>query len=385
MAALPKVPQAIRRHRPLVLGALILPPMGTDGTGSGASSGSGSKGGLPTFAVGLIGVAGALGLFALIILGMRRRAVAKRTARRTWWSGVPAANSEAWAGRDSGDATAGNSSTTRSIRSIEIRGGPGLVPKGDSSMSRNGQPLSPISPISPTSPALPIPLLVSIENSNVYSDANRRTSASSNLSASSAQYISYDRDGAANNQLLRPMVSTPMSVRPFSPSESFAFPAPPREHRSGEWEAMSMASPALPPVPSPSIPHITETFSANHPPAPITENPFADAFSVPTPTRASAEFDAVETIRRPFQQTLQDEMTVHAGDQVKVLAVYDDGWAMIERLGLGKGKGKAVEGEASVGLIPIDCMRKVDESVISFFVAKRVSSVDATGYSGLAM
>ncbi|KAF7348132.1 hypothetical protein MSAN_01766000 [Mycena sanguinolenta] len=265
---------------------------------------------------------------------------------------------------------------------VEIRGGPATVPKGDSSSSGNGQPLSPISPISPRSPAVPVSLLVSIENSNVYSDANRRASTGS---SASAQYLTYDRNnGASNNQLLTPGTSTPMSVRPFSPTESFAFPAPPRENRSSAWSASDLTTP----MPETTMPQITESLVPSSPhTATYSENPFADAFSVPAaaPRSASAEFDAIETIWRPFEQTLQDEMTVRAGDQVKVLAIYDDGWAMIERLGIGKGKGKAIDGNPDVGLIPIDCMRKADESVSSFLAAKRMSSVDATGYTGMAV
>ncbi|KAJ7028445.1 hypothetical protein C8F04DRAFT_964059 [Mycena alexandri] len=154
-----------------------------------------------------------------------------------------------------------------------------------------------------------------------------------------------------------------MSVRPFSPSEAFAFPAPPRENRSGD-ATPTMNQTLMRPAP---------TAHARY-----SENPFADAFSVPdTPTAPSAQFDAVETIWRPFEQTLQDEITVNVGDQVKVLAVYDDGWAMIERISAGRGK--------TVGLVPIDCMRKGQESVSSFLAAKRVSSVDATGYLAMAV
>ncbi|KAJ7160219.1 hypothetical protein C8R46DRAFT_905702 [Mycena filopes] len=150
-----------------------------------------------------------------------------------------------------------------------------------------------------------------------------------------------------------------MSVRPFSPSEAFTFPTPPRENRSGQ------ATPT---------PTITQTLTHTR----YSENPFADAFAVPDTPKAgaSAEFDAVETIWRPFEQTLQDEISVQVADQVKVLAVYDDGWAMIERISLGRGK--------AVGLIPIDCMRKAEETVSSFLNAKRVSSVDATGYIAMA-
>ncbi|KAJ6585556.1 hypothetical protein B0H19DRAFT_1110133 [Mycena capillaripes] len=373
---------------------------GNGGGGSGAtSSGSDGKHGLPTYVAAIIGVLGAFSLIALIVFGIRRRAVAKRAARKHWWASVVAPANSDRLSRDTSDATAGNVSSTRSIRSsfgttfdhsefsitfddnvpslppmAEIRGGPSIVPKGDSSMSGNGQPLSPISPMSATSPVLPIPLLVSIENSNLFSDANRRSSTGS---SASAQYLNYDREnGAANHQLLTPEASTPMSVRPFSPTESFAFPSPPREQRSSAW-ITAVTSP---------VPMITETLVPSPPPTvKYSENPFADAFSVPLSNRASAEFDAIETIWRPFEQTLQDEITVHAGDSVKVLAVYDDGWAMVERVGMGKGKGKASDGQASVGLIPIDCMRKAEESVSSFLAAKRVSSVDATGYAAMAV
>ncbi|KAJ7069134.1 hypothetical protein C8F01DRAFT_976022 [Mycena amicta] len=165
-----------------------------------------------------------------------------------------------------------------------------------------------------------------------------------------------------------------MSVRPFSPSESFAFPAPPPRESQ-------LVSPMIPLTPSPMIPipPITET-----PPVAM-ENPFADAFAA-APAPSSPPFAAVETIFRAFSQTLQDELSVQSGDQVKVLAVYDDGWAMVERIDV-SGKGKGMEGAKVVGLIPIDCMRRADESVTSFLAAKRVSSVDvdATGYTAMAV
>ncbi|KAJ6622569.1 hypothetical protein B0H10DRAFT_1787829 [Mycena sp. CBHHK59/15] len=167
-----------------------------------------------------------------------------------------------------------------------------------------------------------------------------------------------------------------MSVRPFSPSESFAFPSPPREHRVSDWGVMP-------------IPGIVKTLVPDVPtPTTYTENPFADAFSSEAdaaPLRASAEFDSVETVWRPFEHTLADEISVSAGDQVHVLGIYDDGWAMIERVGMGKGKAKAVDGQPSAGLIPIDCMRMAGQPVSSFLASKRVSSVNATGYTAMAV
>jgi hypothetical protein len=86
------------------------------GTDSGAA-GSGGKHGLPSYVSAIIGVVGAFALLALLLFGIRRRAVQKRAARNKLWSGVVASNPDQWAGRDSGGATAGNSSSTRSIRS----------------------------------------------------------------------------------------------------------------------------------------------------------------------------------------------------------------------------------------------------------------------------
>ncbi|KAF7296791.1 hypothetical protein MIND_00910100 [Mycena indigotica] len=371
---------------------LFTDPAANGSTGTNDNDNSANKkGGISTGAVAGIGVLAALVVVAIIVVLMRRRAKKKKAARRTWWTGgMGDSPSEKWGG-GSDNATVGESAATRSIRSsfgttfdhsefsitfddndvpqvpamVEIRGGPATVPKGDPSSAGNTQLISPISPVSPFAPPAPVDLLVSIENSNVFSDANRRTSAGSNFSNSSAeaQYLLYDRTEGITNPTAD--AHTPMSVRPFSPSESFAFPQPPaRDSRT----------------PSPTAPTMRVTSLPT-----LDENPFADAFAAAPP----AEFSAVETVFRPFEQTLQDELTVMAGDQVKVLAVYDDGWAMVERVdpvadpsGKGKGKGKPL-----VGLIPIDCMRRADETVEAFLKTKRVSSraVDATGYTAMAI
>ncbi|CAK5270619.1 unnamed protein product [Mycena citricolor] len=362
----------------------------------GTSAGNTPARGTPKFVYPLVGVVGTIIVIASILSFFRRRAVHKRQERRKWWSSANWTEQP----RDSGVATVGRASSSRSIRSsfgtafdhsefslqiddnapavppmVEIRGGPATVPKGDSSLG--GRALSPISPVSPSSPSNPVALLISIENSNVFSDQNRRVSAGSltSTTSSNAQFLTYDRP--ANNQLVTPdLVVTPMSVRPFSPSESFAFPAPPRERRSNAWTGTgSLRVSTSMPILGRSSLAAEDAFAGEHrqgEASSLTDNPFAD----PAAIAAATAFDAVETVSRPFAQTLQDEITVQTGDKVKVLAIYDDGWAMVDKLAPGGER-------AEMGLIPVDCMRRTEETVAAFVEKKRLSAVNATGYAAM--
>lgn len=133
---------------------------------------------------------------------------------------------------------------------------------------------------------------------------------------------------------------SPISVRPFSLTETFAFPKPPNS-ASGE--------------------------------AP---NPFVDSASasgeplVPGVIVPEGEAAQIQTIRRPFAPTLSDELAVATGDQIRIVHMFDDGWAQVEKV-TGAGVGNA-------GLIPIDCLREEDEELPSF-LSKRMSSYMGTG------
>ncbi|KAF7318485.1 hypothetical protein HMN09_00357700 [Mycena chlorophos] len=382
---------------------------GTTGGTTDASTTSGSS----HFAKGIYAAIGVVVAFLaafLILFFVRRRARSKRANRRTWWTAGAVGRSnnningqsektEGWAaGTD--DATIGESAATRSIRSsfgttfdhsefsitfddnvapelpsmAQIRGGPAIVPKGDLSSAGNTQPISPMTPVSPFAFVPPSPIAVPTQQQLVdvstgtpvspytaygyvpstgYSDASRRISGGSVKSDSTQM----------------------PTARPFSQTESFHFPAPPTVEGQ---DALLMARPENP---APSTPTVSE-------------NPFADAFASSAVASLSAAADyaaatdmtrlstasaagvdaTAQTIYRPFDATLQDEMTVHAGDLVRVLAVYDDGWSMVEKLPSteeAKGKGK---GKARIGLIPIDCMRRADETVQDFLKSRRVSS-----------
>ena len=174
----------------------------------------------------------------------------------------------------------------------------------------------------------------------------------------------------------------PMSVRPFSPSESFFFPKPPapsstdtfsfpgtQEHTSSLSSAttlvqVSTPAPAfmidLPPTSAahsqyliPNAAHSPLTAAANTSP-----DPFAD------PVKPFAE---VEVIRRPFAPSLDDELMVYPGDHVRILQMFDDGWTFVEKLA-------GVEGKRhELGLIPLDCLRETGHPLPTFLSQKRVS------------
>jgi hypothetical protein len=98
-------------------------------------------------------------------------------------------------------------------------------------------------------------------------------------------------------------IPPPISVRPFSPSESWSFPQPP----------------------------VTPPGSNGG-----------------TIAAATSNFASVETIVRPFNPTLPDELAVVSGDFVRVIKAFDDNWALVEKY-------ESV-GNSFTGLIPIGCL-----------------------------
>lgn len=223
------------------------------------------------------------------------------------------------------------------------------------------------------------------------SSANEaRFSVGSQGSTGSSQYLVVNhRDSMQTAEVSG---STPMSVRPFSPSESFAFPKPPEAagdrasaySRPTSIAASGVLSPVasptrIPPVPPPPtfpppVLVVPNPFGAD----PLVANPFADNPTTnpfdddqspsPIPPQApTGEFAEIEYIRRPFHPNLPDEIRVQPGDPVRILQTFDDGWAMVE----------TTEGEHARGLIPLDCLREPGQPLPAFFAAKRVSSYSA--------
>ncbi|OAX33679.1 hypothetical protein K503DRAFT_700024 [Rhizopogon vinicolor AM-OR11-026] len=179
-----------------------------------------------------------------------------------------------------------------------------------------------------------------------------------------------------------------MSVRPFSPSESFAFPKPPpgpeqkasisfpfgsnaHGHNSPSSSATTLIQIHSPPpifnsnlLPSTPAAYLHPPPSASlssSPTIPLntSSNPFADP--------AKPEIYDVETIRRPFNPSLDDELSVSFGDKVRVMKVFDDGWAFVEK------QCDSLDRNES-GLIPVDCLREAGQALPAFLAQKRVSS-----------
>jgi len=187
-----------------------------------------------------------------------------------------------------------------------------------------------------------------------------------------------------------PEATTPMLVRPFSPSESFSFPKPPKpqvQTEDNETDWLTRSSPSSPIADSGRTltPKQIGVFSSNNtagtpnmniimnPAGNIgesTQNPFSDSIvaAAPSPSPDPHDFAPVETIRRPFVPTLDDELSVVPGDSVCVVKVFDDGWAYVEKIGT-----------SAKGLIPIDCMRDAGADLPAFLASKRVSSYYGQG------
>ncbi|KAF9240210.1 hypothetical protein BU15DRAFT_45948 [Melanogaster broomeanus] len=197
----------------------------------------------------------------------------------------------------------------------------------------------------------------------------------------------------SNQNLVEPL--TPMSVRPFSPSESFAFPKPPapQQAAAGDWSSNRLSNSSF--FSSGGQGVISRKSSAatliqiNTPPrafttdlSPVTvltptapmyppvavANPAVDPFADPA---AQPGFEDIEVVRRPFMPTLDDELSVHPGDRVRVLQVFDDGWAFVEKV---VGPGLEHNDRIDRGLIPVDCLREAGQALPAFLAQKRVSS-----------
>lgn len=70
----------------------------------------------------------------------------------------------------------------------------------------------------------------------------------------------------------------------------------------------------------------------------------------PTPS-VNTSVVTVSVVKRTFVPSLPDELSIAVGDQVRVLSVYDDGWALCE---------KSAGGDR--GVVPQECLESVTPS-----------------------
>ncbi|KAK1220833.1 hypothetical protein PQX77_016404 [Marasmius sp. AFHP31] len=315
------------------------PGGGNGGTTEEAGAASKPSHSLAPGAIAGIVLACLVGLLVILVLIRRRRLVQTRLRRRNQWSAVDSRSYD-FGNVNSPDPTlrsARSSFATTYDQSFssdfshQDSQHPVPVPQmaelrdthmaGTLNQRLSGTPTSPRSP--------PPPILVHIETTN---DSHQLTRQDSNNSVRSITTDPYSQgqvvylpiqDASGHSP------ATPMSVRPFSPSEAFSFPKPPTS--AGGTTRESWAS-------APS--HMSHEGVA-------TMNPFAD------PQAAVSS----PVIKRPFHPNRDDELAVAAGDRVSIIQVFDDGWVAVRKHEdiEGKGKGKA---ESAPGLIPADCFRE---------------------------
>lgn len=346
-------------------------------TSTAVSSGKQLSGG----AIAGITIVCLFSLLALILLVVRRRSIAGRVElRRQWWFGHY--------------GSGGNFSLVNSGSPVASNGeAPASRLSARSSFATNfdhGLMLRVDSPSRFSLGAVPeFPPMAEVRerNSVLISTGGaiaRRESMNSMLSNGSEPDAQYLTVSGQDNLETR----TPMSVRPFSPSESFVFPKPPAPPLStADSFFFSGAQGPGSPRSSATLVHIStpsRAFTTDRPPAsvstpslypqtstssvsfsPFTAEPKPSVDPFADPERPG--FADVEVIRRPFQPSLDDELTVSLGDRVRLLQIFDDGWAFIEKLA-------GTEGERhEQGLIPVDCLREASQALPTFLTEKRVS------------
>ncbi|KAI6137393.1 hypothetical protein F5141DRAFT_83061 [Pisolithus sp. B1] len=348
------------------LGATATPAIGT-GTGA-------TQNGLSSGAIAGVVIASLFFLLTLALVLARRRAVARRAQRFKWWLannatshsfsfvGVSSHSSSDSMGRGAGSRTSARSSFATNFDH-------GLL-------FRLASPTTQLD-----IPELP-PMAEARDRNRIListgGEAARResfASMASNGSNTSAQYLIVRT--IHNTDVGAP---SPMSVRPFSPSETFSFPKPPAPSSSSTVPArQGVASPSAstatlvqlsPPPPvfhrelaSPPSPTINTAVKLPSVPE-ISVNPFED----PVPA-----FSGTETIRRPFTPNLEDELLVSLGDTVRILQIFDDGWALVERISVNTIVAGDPHSQQRRGLIPVDCFRETGQELPHFLAQKRLS------------
>ena len=392
----------------------------SDGKGA-ASSGKVSPGVIAAICI----VVGLVLLF-LFLFGLRRWHKKRRNQRLQAWADRSKKGGLFFGAFSEKPATAGSANSnvdgSRSVRSsfgttIEHTRPFSPLPAFDQSLSDNVF-FSPFpSPgtseahtatsIVPDMPPVSMPQAAVVRspsrNSSVFSIGSDSTHESGRDS-NGAQYLALPPMQPDNTTQL-----SPISVRPFSPSESWAFPKPPTNPPTPSTTPRPLSGTTAAELPVPPIPAARPGDTTPTPADAEAQNPFADSqevvakqdpFADPerTPTMlavashvdvpvkrptssgtmrtvstaagSEASMGILEVIRRPFVPTLGDELAVKRGDQIRVLQCFDDGWAQIEKLETGE-----------TGLIPVDCLREAGEELPEFLAARRVSSY----YGGVAV
>ncbi|KAL5482680.1 hypothetical protein ACEPAI_9274 [Sanghuangporus weigelae] len=418
-------------------------PTGSSGSGPGSGSNGDANGnsaassnhGLSPGIIAAIAIISSLAFLALVVFVTRRWYRKRRERRFENWVSRPGAfaffgaasvniNNE----NDEKSEGAASGSGTRSARSsFGTTIDRGLRPLTPDPFSRSASNFSDFYSAANTSMTflapspVPAPLVATPPVQRPESAINRQSLISLASSSSSSygsgggsgpndtstEAVAEDRDGSTDDHAQYLIVAasqsqnhpnapqpSPISVRPWSPSERWAFPKPP----SGTSALGNIFYP--PPtspvsqsvesdrVPASHLPPLTPVTST----APEATNPFADPSQIPDEvTSGTCEsavaaktsvsgtdgiVGAIEHIRRPFLPTLVDELRVQRGDVIRVLQVFDDGWVQVEKISdaTGTSGAETTTFANERGLIPVDCLREAGEPLPDFLASRRVSS-----------
>ncbi|KAK0504349.1 hypothetical protein EDD18DRAFT_1133191 [Armillaria luteobubalina] len=325
---------------------------GTGGTEGGG--GSSSNGGLPTGATVVISLLVPAIFAASLLFFIRQRFRAKRNKWNKWWfSNMKSREDDNQASGSGAEATA----RARSIRSsfgtpYEYHTSRTSTPSFDVPVPilppmaeiRRGSRSTELSLHNPPDGHGSPPLLVNVDN--LPPADMRGVSLYSSRSTSSELYRQYLILGTNDRE-----PATPASVRP----PAFVFPKSPQDSTSET-------------TPKRDSGVLGSSYDAN---------PFADSSA--SSDRQSIPLSDVEIIRRPFEPTLHDEISVSVGDHVQVLKVFNDGWALVEKITVELLPGKGKQSLPQAGLIPIDCLREVWQPLPAFLEDKGVSGYSETG------
>lgn len=303
-----------------------------DGNGSGNGTNpsvGGSLGGGVIAAVVVCGVL-VLGLFLFLL---RRRVKRRRVAQRTRWLSSDEKGPRTTVRSSFGDLRAstfgyqpgGGNDTSNTRRNSG--------PFSDKMAAPTPIPANPSDPLMAqvthpgiTPPAIAVHLTGRMNSRN--SQFSIGSSESGGTDVSDFQWVEirprmeYRDNVSPTNQFYLP---SPISVRPFTPTESWSFPQPPSSR---------VTSLVINPESKESL----------------VSDPFAD----PVPQPPPSGFPPVEKVMRIFEPVAMDELMIEIGDEVSVLRVFDDGWGRVKVL-TRNGSTEGVHGLE--GLIPIDCLK----------------------------
>ena len=307
-------------------------PISGGGNGSGNNANSSGR---RSLGVGIISgiVICSLLVLALFLFFLRKRVKARREAQHTHWLSSDERGPRNTLRSSFGDLRA----STFGYQSDD----------GDdaSNAKRDSRPFSDMMAVPPLTPGEPSdPQMTQVTRTKIASPAiavhspGRRSTRNSQLSIGSSESSGSDgsdaqwvhirpdmryRDSASpTDQFYLP---SPISVRPFTPTDTWLFPRPP----SSRVQSL-----------------VVDRGSKGT----LAFGPFADSVR----QSSSSGFQSVEVVTKTFEPVSADELGIEIGDEVSVLRLFDDGWGRVKVLKR-DGSGQGVEGLE--GLVPIGCFR----------------------------